>query len=321
MELIQPFEFESFITAPWIDGGWESSIWIVIMGILVNAACGLVGNFLILRKMALVGDAISHSLLPGIAIVFLLSNSRSTGLMVAGALAAGLVSVWLIEFIHKKTRVKEDAALGVTFTTLFAIGVILISVFADHVDLDLECVLYGEIGFIYFDDSLPLLGLDVPWPVLQMAGALLLVTVLLLSFYKELLVTSFDSGLATSLGISVSWAHYGLMMVLSLVIVFSFESVGAILVIAMLIMPGVTSALLSERLPSILLLSVLFAAMYSIGGLHIATWLDCSPAGAMVVCGFLIFCFVWLVSPKRGLILLWIKKLRAKGQLESPSLP
>jgi manganese/zinc/iron transport system permease protein len=319
MEFVPPFDMKAFLETPWIDGGWESSIWIVIMGILVNTACGLVGNFLILRKMALVGDAISHSLLPGIAIVFLLSNSRSTGLMVAGALAAGLVTVWMIEFIHKKTRVKEDAALGVTFTTLFAIGVILISVFADHVDLDLECVLYGEIGFIYFDDSAAILGLDIPWPVLRMAGTLILVLILLLCFYKELLVTSFDSGLATSLGIPVNIAHYGLMMILSLVIVFSFESVGAILVIAMLIMPGATSALLSERLPTVLSLSAFFAAAYSLGGLHLATWLDCSPAGAMVTCGFFLFCIVWFFSPKRGLLTLWIKKYRSRGAIEAPT--
>jgi manganese/zinc/iron transport system permease protein len=309
MEIIPPFNLHDFITAPWA-GGLETSIWIVVMGFLVNTACGLVGNFLILRRMALVGDAISHSLLPGIAVVFMISNSRSTGLMVIGAMAAGLLTVWLIEFIHKKTRVKQDAALGVTFTTLFAIGVILISVFADKVDLDLECVLYGEIGWIGFEDSLLLLGYHVPIPVLQMGGALLLVILLIVVFYKEILVTSFDSGLATSLGIPSGWIHYGLMMVLSLVVVFSFESVGVILVIAMLIMPGATGALLSDRLPHILLLSVCFCACYTISGLHIAEWLNCSQAGAMVVSGLAIFCLTWIFSPRRGLIRLALKQLR-----------
>lgn len=304
--------------APW-SSGWESSLWIVIMGFLVNTACGLVGNFLILRRMALVGDAISHSILPGIAIAFIISNSRSTGLMVTGALGAGLLTVWLIEFIHKKTRVKEDAALGVTFTTLFAIGVILISVFADHVDLDLECVLYGEIGFIYFEDSLQILGLDVPWPVLQMGCTLLLVVFLIIFFYKEILVTSFDSGLATSLGIPAGLIHYGLMMMLSLVIVFSFESVGAILVIAMLIMPGATGALLSDRLPHILIMTIAFSTVYALGGLHLATWLNCSPAGAMVVSGFLIFCMVWFFSPRRGLLQLWLKQIRQSTGEEASS--
>ena len=309
MDLIPAFDLHTFLTAPW-SGGLSGSIWILVMGFFVNAACGLVGNFLILRRMALVGDAISHSLLPGIAIVFIISNSRSTGLMVAGALAAGLLSVWLIEFIHKKTRVKQDAALGVTFTTLFAIGVILISVYADHVDLDLECVLYGEIGWIGFEDALLVLGMEIPIPVLQMGGTLLAVMVLVVIFYKELLVTSFDSGLATSLGIPASWIHYGLMMMLSLVIVFSFESVGAILVIAMLIMPGATGALISDRLPHILTLSVFFGAFYSLAGLHLAEWLNCSQAGAMVVSGFGLFCLTWIASPRRGLIVQSLKRLR-----------
>ncbi|MCB1123190.1 MAG: metal ABC transporter permease [Verrucomicrobiae bacterium] len=280
------------------------------MGFLVNLACSLVGNFLILRRMALVGDAISHSVLPGIAIVFLISNSRSTGLMVAGALGAGLLTVWIIEFIHKKTRVKQDAALGVTFTTLFAIGVILIAVFADKVDLDLECVLYGEIGWINFAESVHLLGLDIPIPVLQMTGTVTLVLLLLTFFYKEILVTCFDTGLATSLGIPVKRVHYGLMMLLSLVVVFAFESVGAILVIAMLIMPGTTGALLSDRLPHILLISTMLSAVYALGGLHLAEWLNCSQAGAMVVVGFVLFLVTWTFSPRRGLLFQTLKQMR-----------
>ncbi len=309
MDLIPAFDLRTFITAPWSDG-LSGSIWILIMGFLVNAACGLVGNFLILRRMALVGDAISHSLLPGIAIVFLISHSRSTGLMVSGALLAGLASVWLIEFIHKKTRVKQDAALGVTFTTFFAIGVILISVYTDQVDLDLECVLYGEIGWIGFEDSWLFMGIEIPIPLLQMGATFLAVSALVIIFYKELLVTSFDSGLATSLGIRASWIHYGLMMMLSLVIVFSFESVGAILVIAMLIMPGTTGALLSDRLPNILMLSVLFSGFYSLAGIHFAEWLNCSQAGAMVVSAFGLFCLIWILSPRRGLLAQNLKRLR-----------
>lgn len=301
MELIPPFDVVSFIKAPWGEAG-ESSLWIVVMGFLVNAACGLVGSFLVLRRMALVGDAISHSLLPGIAVAFLLSTSRSSGLMLVGAVGAGLLAVWLIEFIHRNSRVKPDAALGVTFTTLFSIGVILVALYADQVDLDLECVLYGEIGFVYFADSFALWGLEVPIPVLRMAVTLFGLLVLLLLFYKEALVTSFDPVLATSLGIPARWVHYGLMLTLSVVIVFSFESVGAILVIAMLILPSVTGSLLSDRLTHILLLTVAFSALYALAGLHLATWLNCSPAGAMVVAGFLIFCLAWIFSPRRGLL-------------------
>ena len=119
------------------------------MGFLVTAACGLIGNYLILRRMALVGDAISHSILPGIAIAFLLAKSRSSLAMFAGALVAGIVTTLLIETIHRRSRVKQDAAIGIVFSTLFAIGVILISLFASQVDLDQDCVLYGDISFVW----------------------------------------------------------------------------------------------------------------------------------------------------------------------------
>lgn len=314
MELIPPFDVVSFFKAPWGEAG-ESSLWIVVMGFLVNAACGLVGSFLVLRRMALVGDAISHSLLPGIAVAFLLSTSRSSGLMMAGAVGAGLLAVWLIEFIHRNTRVKPDAALGVTFTTLFSIGVILVALYADQVDLDLECVLYGEIGFVYFAEGIAIWGIEVPVPVLRMAVTLFGLLVLLLLFFKEALVTSFDPVLATSLGIPARWVHYGLMLTLSVVIVFSFESVGAILVIAMLILPSVTGSLLSDRLTHILLMSVAFSALYALVGLHLATWLNCSPAGAMVVAGFLIFCLAWIFSPRRGL-LVQLRKGRRELRIE-----
>ncbi len=319
-ELIPEFNLLEFLTYPW-EGGIESSLWIVVMGFLVNAACAIVGNFLILKKIALIGDAISHSMLPGIAIAFLISSSRATWIMVTGAIIAGLITVWLIEFIQTKTRVKPDAALGVTFTTLFAIGVILISVFADHVDLDLDCVLYGEIGFISFETGPELLGYVVPYPVIQMAGILLLVVVLLIAFYKELLVFSFDSGLATSLGISSRRVHYLLMVVLSLVVVFSFESVGAILVIAMLIIPGATASLLSDRLPVIIVISVILSAIYALLGLHMAFWLNCSNAGAMAVVAFLLFCLAWMFSPRRGLISLWYRRQFLQKQILEPATP
>lgn len=138
--LIPPFDFQRVFIAPWTQD-FASSVWIAAMGFLVATACGLVGNYLILRRMALVGDAISHSILPGIAVAFLVSGSRGSWPMFIGALVAGAVTTVLIEVIHKKSRVKQDAAIGIAFTSLFAIGVILISLFASKVDLDQECVL------------------------------------------------------------------------------------------------------------------------------------------------------------------------------------
>lgn len=248
-ELIPAFDFQRVFIAPWTQD-FGSSIWIAAMGFLVATACGLVGNYLILRRMALVGDAISHSILPGIAIAFLISGSRGSLPMFIGALLAGAVTTVLIEVIHKKSRVKQDAAIGIAFTSLFAVGVILISLFASKVDLDQECVLYGEIAFIPLEGMVELAGFKLgPPSVVRMAVVTLVVVLLVGLFYKELLVSSFDPALSFSLGINSTFVHYALMAMLSVVVVSAFEAVGAILVIAMLILPGATATLLSHRFP------------------------------------------------------------------------
>src|SRR4051812_23293078 len=127
------------------------TIFIILTGSLVAASCGLLGCYLVLRKMALIGDAISHAVLPGIVIAFLISGSRDSLVMIAGAGVIGLLTTFLIEFLHRKARLQEDASIGVIFTTLFALGVILISYYAENIDLDQDCVLYGEIAFVPLD--------------------------------------------------------------------------------------------------------------------------------------------------------------------------
>ena len=318
-ELFPAFDFTRVIVAPWTEYPGDT-VWICLMGFLVAAACGLVGNYLILRRMALVGDAISHSILPGIAIAFILTNSRGTLAMFCGALIAGVVTTVLIEAIHKKSRVKQDAAIGIAFTSLFAIGVILISLYASKVDLDQECVLYGEIAFVRFQPMVTIGGLTLgPIPVVRMEIVAILTAILIVVFYKELLVSSFDAGLAFSLGINATLVHYALMSWLSVVVVSAFEAVGAILVIAMLILPGATASMLSQRLPVVLILSVVHAALSSVLGYHLGTWLNCSLAGAMVVMAAVLFCLAWLFAPKRGLIARALH--RAQPEAEADALP
>jgi len=301
-DFIPAFDFHRIFVDPWTQSASNFG-WIVVMGFLVTTACSLVGNYLILRRMALVGDAISHSVLPGLAIAFLLSRSRSSAAMFIGALCAGVLTTVIIEVIHKKTRVKQDSAIGIAFSTLFAIGVILISLFADKVDLDQDCVLYGEIAFVPLEPLATLGGISLAPPsVVRMACITFLTILIIVFFYKELLVSSFDPGLAESMGIRATVVHYGLMALLSVVVVSAFESAGAILVIAMLIIPGATVSLLSNRLPIILFLSVVHAALSSILGLHLAIWLGCSIAGAMVVMAAVLFCLAWIFSPSEGLL-------------------
>ncbi len=278
------------------------------MGFLVAGTCGLVGCFVILRRMALVGDAISHSILPGITLAFLITNSRDTLPMMLGAVAAGVVTVALIEAIRYTSRIKPDAAIGIVFSSLFAIGVILISVFADEVDLDAECVLYGELGFIPLQDIAYFGEIVIgPEPVVRMAIITLIAIVLLFAFFKEMIVTSFDSGLAASLGINPTRYQYGLTLFLSIVIVSSFESVGVVLVIAMIIFPGATALMLTDRLPIALVLSTVISGAYSLFGFHLATWLNASIAGGMTVIAGIVFGIVWAFAPQRGLIATFVR--------------
>src|SRR5688500_8517706 len=177
-DLIPAFSWADVVLAPW-QGGFSAdpatpiAFWQVLMGFFVGSACRLVGNYLMLRRMALVGDAISHSVLPGIAIAFLVSGSRGSVPMFIGALLAGVVTTVMIEAIHRNSRIKQDAAIGIAFTSLFAIGVILISVFAGQVDLDQECVLYGEIGTVPLEESTVIAGNALgPAAVVRMGGVL-----------------------------------------------------------------------------------------------------------------------------------------------------
>ena len=314
MNLWPSFSFHDVVIAPWTEH-FALYRWILLMAFLVTAACGLIGNYLVLRRMSLVGDAISHSVLPGIAIAFLIAETRSNVAMFLGALVAGVATTLLIETIHRRSRVKQDSAIGIVFSTLFAIGVILISVFASQVDLDVDCVLYGEIGMVQIEPPLIIGGIALaPEPVVIMGIVALLVLALIFLFYKELLVSSFDSGLAASLGINPAVMHYALMCVLSVVVVSAFQSVGAILVIAMLILPGATAYLLTQRLPLMLLLSVAHAAVSAIGGLHLAIWLNCAHASAIVVAGAMLFLLAWIFSPTQGLLVYF-----SRGEIAQPA--
>jgi manganese/zinc/iron transport system permease protein len=293
--LIPPFDFHRVIVEPWTEG-FSLTVWIVLMGALVGTACGLVGNYLLLRRMALVGDAISHSILPGLVVAFLIFRTAGTPAMFAGALGAGLLTVAIIEFIQKQSRVKVDAAICIAFTSLFAFGVTLVSAAeaGGPVHVDADCVLYGEIALVPFDPPLVLGGIELgPPPVFRMAMVTLALAAGILVFYKELLITSFDPGLSRSMGLRTGVWHYGLMIALSLVVVSAFESVGAILAVAMLIVPAMFAAQISSRLPMRLLWTTVHAAASAVAGYHLSVWLQCSAAAAMVVCGAFFFALAW----------------------------
>ena len=268
--------------------------WVILTGVLAASSCGLIGSFLVLRKNAMLGDAISHAVLPGLVLGFLLTASRGVIPMLAGAAVMGLLTAYLTELLDRTRHVYRDGAMGVVFTLLFAVGVILISIYADAVDLDQDCVLYGEIAYTPWD-TIALGGSSLgPRSVWILGGIFLANSIFIGTFFKQLLICSFDPQMATAVGINERFWHYALMTMVSLTVVAAFESVGAILVVAMLIVPGATAYLVTNRLKTMLFLSVLVGAIAAVGGFFAASWLDVSIAGSMAVVAGVVFALVLL---------------------------
>jgi len=241
----------------------EIDTWIVVTGALISMACAIPGVFLLLNRQSMLGDAISHAVLPGLAAGFLISGSRDPLPMFVGASLAGLLTGLITEWIHRRGRVDADASLGVVFCSLFALGLILIRHAADRVDLDPGCVLYGSIETAVVDTG---------WMpgIAQLSGGMFLANLLLaILLFKELRIAAFDPALSTAMGISAHAMKQGLTIITAITTVVAFESVGSILVIAMLIVPGATALVMSHRLAHALALSLLFAALAAAIG-HVA---------------------------------------------------
>ncbi|MGM0854375.1 MAG: metal ABC transporter permease [Bacillota bacterium] len=276
-------------------------LWILLTGSLVGLSCGIVGCFLILRKMSMLADAISHTVLLGLVMAFIVSQSMNGFYMLIGAAVAGLLTTFMVQLLNS-SGIQEDAAIGVVFTSLFAVGVILISLFAKNVHLDVEHALMGEIAFVPWNTlSLPILG-DIPKSVVMLGSVLLVDILIIFLLFKEFKLTSFDPSMAAAIGIPVLAVHYILMGLVSVTTVSAFDSVGAILVVAMLIAPGATAYLLTDRYKVMLLLSGVIGVCDSIIGYYGAKLFDVSISGAMAVAAGLVFFIVWMLSPKYGLI-------------------
>lgn len=280
----------------------SAQIEIQLIASIVAIACAIPGTFLVLRKMALISDAISHSILPGLVLGFFITHDLNSPLLIIMAALSGVVTVVLVEFIQKTKLVKEDTAIGLVFPVLFSIGVIMIAKNANDVHLDTDAILLGELAFAPFDRFL-VDGSDLGPKSLWIIGTILLITIgLLFSFFKELKISTFDVGLATALGFSPIMIHYGLMSVASITIVGSFDAVGAILVVALMIAPAATAYLLTDNLKRMLSLSVVFGVFSAIAGYWLAHWLDASISGSMTTILGIVFLLVYLFAPKRGLI-------------------
>ncbi|WP_144787634.1 metal ABC transporter permease [Lysinibacillus fusiformis] len=269
--------------------------WVVLTGLLVGVTCGIAGVFLILRKMSMIADAISHTVLFGIVMAYIITQSLNGFWMLIGAAVAGILTAYLIQLLHS-SGIQEDAAIGVVFTSLFAAGVLLITLFASNVHLDVEHVLMGEIAFVPWD-RWTVLGLAMPKAVWVLLLVLVINIVFLLLFFKEMKLATFDPVYAATIGIPVVFLHYGFMTSISFTTVAAFDSVGAILVVAMLIGPAATSYLISKTIKQMFIYSMLFGAGASVIGYYLAKLWDTSIAGMMATTVGLLF-IITLISQK-----------------------
>lgn len=275
---------------------------IQLLAIVVAVSCALPGAFLVLRRMALMSDAISHSILLGIVLAFFVVEDITSPLLVVAAAATGVLTVALVELLLRTRLVKEDAAIALVFPALFSLAVILISRYAGSVHLDLDAVLLGEIAFAPFR-RLEVGGMDLgPRSLWLMSTILFLNAIVIGFFYKELKVSTFDAGLAAALGFSPAILHYAFMGMVSVTAVGAFDAVGSILVVALMIAPPAAAYLLTDRLPILLAWSAFLGAVSAVAGFWLARWLDASIAGSMAVTAGLTFLLALLLAPDRGLV-------------------
>lgn len=255
---------------------------------------------MMLRKMSMTGDAISHAVLPGIVIGFFVSGSQRSLEVIIGAGLLGILATLMIDWLRKKARVQLDASIGITFTLLFAIGIILINLLAYKVDLDQECVLYGEIAYLPIDSWITKNGLNLGPRITWLAGLnFIFVIGFIYLLFKELILTSFDENFSSVIGIPTKGINLALMSIVSYTTVSSFESVGAILVVALLVVPPATAFLWSKSLMPLLKITAGLGILIAILGYYLAYWLDSSIAGMMVTVAGIFFGISVLVHSKK----------------------
>ncbi len=297
----------------------SASTEIQLIAVIVGVACALPGVFLVLRRMAMMSDAISHTVLLGIVLGYFLLGTLESPLLILAAAGMGVITVSLVELLIKTRLVRQDAAIGLIFPALFSVAVILISRYARGVHLDVDAVLLGELTFAPLD-RVNIGSFDLPRSLVVMGIILVLNVLFIAIFYKELKLTTFDAGLAAALGFSPTLVHYGLMLMVSVTAVGAFDAVGSILVVALMITPPAAAYLLTDRLSRMLLYSAALAAAGAIGGFWLARALDANPAGAIAGVLGVLFLIVFLVAPERGLVAQGLRRARQRWEFAQTAL-
>lgn len=298
----------------------STGLQIALVAVAAGLSCALAGVFLVLRRMAMMADAISHAILPGLVGGYILAKGPNIFVGFIGAALAGLLTVVLVETLTKSRRVKEDAAIGIVFPFLFAIGVFVVSKYFANVHIDTDAVLFGEIAFAPFD-TLVVSGRNLGPQSLWILGGLALVNALFLTlFYKELKLSTFDAGLAASLGLAPVLFHYLLMGIVAVTTVGAFSAVGAILSVALIIVPPVTASLLTRKLPNLIAVSMLVGVFSALVGYWLATLWNVSISGMIATVLGATFGVVLLGSPTQGLISQALRRHRQRTQFATEML-
>lgn len=293
---------------------------IQIIAVIVAVACSLPGVFLVLRKMSMMSDAITHTILLGIVIGFFMVNSLASPFLIVGAALMGVFTVFLTEILNSTKLVSEDSAIGIVFPLLFSIAIIIISKYAGSVHLDTDSVLLGELAFAPFN-RMKIFGVDIGAKSIYSMGIILIINLLfVIILFKELKIVTFDPALATVLGFSPALIHYSLMTIVSITAVGAFEAVGSILVIAFMIGSPVTAYLITDDLKRMLILSGLIGGLNGVLGYQFASILDVSIAGSMALVTGIVFLLVFVFSPSRGLLTTINRRKRQRIEFAGKSL-
>lgn len=279
---------------------------VMLTGAATNVACALVGCFLVLRRMSMMGDALSHAVLPGLVVAFLFSGSTSILPLFLGAVACGLLTTFLTQTLHQYASVPSDASMGVVFTSMFALGVVLIKKFVGGLHFDIACVYEGTLELVSLAE--PIAGL--PRPLFTTLIMLCVNLAVLLLFWKEFKLSSFDPALATTMGLSATVMHYLLMTLVAVTAVASFEAVGSILVVAMLIVPAATAHLLTDRLAVMVAISAAVGVASAVLGYWAAAFWNTNIAGMMTVAVGFLYALAVFFSPHYGICSTMLRNLR-----------
>ncbi len=291
----------------------QAQLEIQLLAMATSIACSLCGVFLVLRRMTLLSDAISHTVLIGIVLAFFLTGDLSSPWLLVGATLAGVLTVIMVETLQRTGVVREDAAIGLVFPALFSIAVLLISVYSRNVHLDMDAVLVGKIAFTPLPSRrLELWGYDFGPKSLALMIAIIFINLgFILLFFKELKVSTFDPAFSKAMGFTPYYIHLGLVLCVSTTAVASFDAVGSILVVALMSAPAATAYLLTDKLSKMLVWSCATGIASAVGGYWLAHFLDASISGSMATVAGFLFTIAFIFAPKRGLFSQWqLAKMR-----------